>query len=230
MPLELTPDISQALRRTYLLAGLDDEQFTAVLALATPIQLDLGQQLFRQEEPSNAFYWVHEGMIRLYRCSPQGDEKVIDLVGPGRFFAEAALFMGGRYPVNAASQLPSRRVAFDGAGFKAWLSGDVGRCFRLLGGMSARMHKLVNDIDRLTLLKGSDRLMQYLLDHSEPDDEGNTVVLLEVPKQVIASRIGVKPETLSRLLHKLGDLGYIESWGNRVYLKDVEQMPVYGID
>jgi CRP-like cAMP-binding protein len=88
----------------------------------------------------------------------------------------------------------------------------------------------VNDIDRLTLMKGSDRLMQYLLDHSEADDEGRTVVNLEVPKQVIASSIGLKPETLSRLLHKLGDLGYIESQGNLVYLKKLEQLPSSEID
>ncbi len=230
MHVDLQPDYKQALRKTYLFAGLDDEQFASVFALARVIQLEAGQNLFQQEEPANNFYWVGKGIIRLYRLSPHGDEKVIDLVGQGRFFAEAALFMGGRYPVNATGQLPSSLVAFDGRGFKQWLAQDVGRCFRLLSGMSARMHRLVNDIDRLTLMKGSDRLMQYLLDHSEADDEGRTVVNLEVPKQVIASSIGLKPETLSRLLHKLGDLGYIESQGNLVYLKKLEQLPSSEID
>jgi len=224
-----TEDI-QVLRKTYLFAGLDNTEFASVAELATPTQLEAGQILFRQDTPADAFYWVREGMIRLYRSSPQGDEKVIDLINPGRFFAEAVLFMGGRFPVNAASQLPSRLIAFDGTGFKAWLAGDVGRCFRLLGGISARMHKLVNDIDRLTLMKGGDRLMQYLLDHSEPDDSGRTMVVLEIPKQVIASRIGVKPETLSRLLHKLTDLGYLQPDGNRLYLKDIDQIPGTGID
>jgi CRP-like cAMP-binding protein len=96
--------------------------------------------------------------------------------------------------------------------------------------MSAKLHKLVNEIDRLILMKGSDRLMQYLIDHSEPDEEGNTVVLLEAPRQVIASRIGVKPETLSRLLQKLGSLGFLETQGSRVYLKDLGQLPQDGLD
>lgn len=230
MPEIMTVEDSQALRKTYLFAGLDDSEYGSVFELAKPVSLEAGQVLFHQDAPADAFYWVREGMIRLYRSSPQGDEKVIDLINPGRFFAEAVLFMGGRYPVNAASQLPSRLIAFDGAGFKAWLAGDVSRCFRLLGGISARMHKLVNDIDRLTLMKGGDRLMQYLLDHSEPDGAGRTVVVLEVPKQVIASRIGVKPETLSRLLHKLTDLGYLQPDGNRLFLKDIDQIQGTGID
>jgi CRP-like cAMP-binding protein len=226
----LTDQDLAALRRTYLFSGMEEEQFSALASLAAPVSLDAGQPVFHQGDPTTGFYWVNEGMIRLFRTSPQGDEKVIELISPGRFFAEAALFMGGRYPVNAVAQLPTRLVAFDGAGFKAWLAQDAARCFRLLAGMSARLHSLVNEIDRLTLMKGTDRLMQYLLDHSEPDADGQTVVELEAPKQVIASRIGVKPETLSRLLHKLGDLGCLETRGNRVYLKDLDQLPLNGLD
>jgi CRP/FNR family transcriptional regulator, dissimilatory nitrate respiration regulator len=145
-------------------------------------------------------------------------------VGPGRFFAEAVLFMGGRYPVAAAAQVDTRLIVIDGAAFKAWLAQDASRCFRLLAGMSARLHKLVDEIDRLTLMKGTDRLLQYLLDHSDPDEAGRQVVDLEAPKQVIASRIGVKPETLSRLLHKLTDLGCIEVQGQKLLIRDLEAM------
>jgi len=230
----MTVEISQqdrlALRRTYLFSGMDEDQLSVILSMATPITLESGQGLFQQGDAADHFFWVSEGMVRLYRSSPQGDEKVIELISPGRFFAEAVLFMGGRYPVNAACQQPSRLIAFDGAGFKAWLGEDANRCFRLLSGMSAKLHKLVNEIDRLTLMKGSDRLMQYLIDHSEPDGEGNTVVLLEAPKQVIASRIGVKPETLSRLLQKLGSMGFLETRGSRVYLKDLDQLPQDGLE
>jgi CRP-like cAMP-binding protein len=72
--------------------------------------------------------------------------------------------------------------------------------------------------------------MQYLLDHSQPDAAGQTVVELEAPKQVIASRIGVKPETLSRLLHKLSDLGCIDMDGSRVVLKDLDKLPPTSLD
>jgi CRP-like cAMP-binding protein len=220
----------QSLRRSHLFSGMEDEQFVEIISHAVTVEVAGGQLLFGQGDPVDAFYWVGEGLIRLFRSSPQGDEKVIELIGPGRFFAEAALFMGGRFPVNAAAQSNSRLVAIDGASFKAWLAQDASRCFKLLAGMSARLHKLVNEIDSLTLMKGTDRLLQYLLDHSEPDDRGQTMVELEAPKQVIASRIGVKPETLSRLLHKLSDLGYIEVRDNLILIKDEEKLREGGLD
>jgi len=220
----------QSLRRSHLFSGMEDGQFVEIMSHAAPVEIAGGQLLFAQGDPVDAFYWVGEGLIRLFRSSPQGDEKVIELIGPGRFFAEAALFMGGRFPVNAAAQTSSRLIAIEGASFKAWLGQDASRCFKLLAGMSARLHKLVNEIDSLTLMKGTDRLLQYLLDHSEPDASGQTLVELEAPKQVIASRIGVKPETLSRLLHKLSDLGYIEVKDNLILIKDEDKLREGGLD
>lgn len=210
----------EALRRSYLFSGLQDDEYLEAIGHATPVHLAPGQLLFSQGDPVNAFYWVAEGVVRLFRASPQGDEKVIELVGANRLFAEAVLFMGGQFPVNAAAQTPTRLVAINGREFKAWLARDASRCFRLMAGMSARMHKLVNEIDRLTLMKGADRLLQYLLDHSDPDENGRQKVELEAPKQVIASRIGVKPETLSRLLHKLSDQGFIDIQGQTLYMSD----------
>ncbi len=212
----------QEMHRNYLFSGLDDAQYQEVIAHAEPVELAAGQPLFSQGDLVHAFYWVAEGLIRLYRTSPQGDEKVVELIGPGRYFAEAALFMGGRFPVNAAAQTATRLIAIDSIHFRSLLAQDVEGCMKLLAGMSARLHRLVNEIDSLTLMKGADRLLQYLLDHSDPDQNGRLLVDLEAPKQVIASRIGVKPETLSRLLHKLSDLGYIEVKGNQLLILNEE--------
>jgi CRP-like cAMP-binding protein len=203
----------ETLRRVYLFSGLEDDEFLEAISHASTVTLAPGQLLFNQGDPADSFYWVAEGVIRLFRASPQGDEKVIDLIGPNRFFAEAVLFMGSRYPINASAQSQARLIAFDGRSFRDWLAQDANRCFRLLAAMSARMHKLVNEIDRLTLMKGAD-----------PDETGRHKVELEAPKQVIASRIGVKPETFSRLLHKLTDIGCVEMDGNTLYIRDPEAM------
>jgi CRP/FNR family transcriptional regulator, dissimilatory nitrate respiration regulator len=226
----MTPVDLEAVRRCYLLSGLEDAQFHEIVEHVSVVELTAGKVLFNQGDAANAFFWVAEGVMRLYRASPQGDEKVIELIGPHRTFAEAVLFMGGQYPVNAVAQTATRLLAFDGKAFKDWMSKDVQRSFRLIAGMSSRMHKLINEIDRLTLMKGADRLLQYLLDHSDPDETGRQRVEWEAPKQVIASRIGVKPETLSRLLHKLTDQGCIEMQGSTLYIKDAERMMQLGLE
>lgn len=153
-------------------------------------------------------------MIRLYRVFLQGEEKVINLSGLGRAFAKAAL-MGGHALVFAAARSATRLIAVDAAHFWGWLAEDTERCFRLMAAMSARMHKLLNDIVQLTLMKATDRPWQYLLDHADADEEGRWVVKLEAPKRVIASRLGLKPETFSRLLHRLTKQGCVKVQENQ---------------
>ena len=108
----------EGLRRSYLFSGLEPQEFIEVADHTSAMSVPAGQLLFSQGDEVHAFYWVGEGIIRLYRVSPQGDEKVIELIGPQRMFAEAALFGGGHYPVNAMVQTNAHLVAIDGAAFK----------------------------------------------------------------------------------------------------------------
>ena len=75
------------LRKTYLFAGLEDEEYEQVSRHASIQLAAAGQSLFTQGDPVNAIFWVNEGLVRLYRSSPQGDEKVIELASPWRLLA-----------------------------------------------------------------------------------------------------------------------------------------------
>ena len=89
-----------ALRNTPLLSRLGEQQLQRVSTRAVHRTLDEGQWLFRQGDPARRFYLVVEGQLRLFRLSPEGTEKVIEIVSPGQTFAEALMFLNApRYPV-----------------------------------------------------------------------------------------------------------------------------------
>ena len=90
------------LRRSPLFHALEHEQFNALVETARLYTLSEGELLFRQGEPLNEIFVNVRGLIKLFRLTPNGDEKVVDIINPGNSFAEAVLFMGGRqYPVHA---------------------------------------------------------------------------------------------------------------------------------
>lgn len=57
--------------------------------------------IFRQNEPSEFFYCVLSGYVRLYRLNKDGREADIRLCGPGDTFAECVLYAEGGYRYNA---------------------------------------------------------------------------------------------------------------------------------
>ena len=215
-----------ALRRAYLFAELPDEQLNALCATMQELHLAAGEGLFRHGQPAERFFYVHQGLIKLFRLSPDGGEKIIELIRPGETFAEAVMFMStqGRYPVSAAAVADTDLLAFSQKTFLNLLRDSPDTCFGLLASMSRRLHMLVNQIDSLTLQNATYRLVAYLLEQIPPGVKTSPDVQLTTPKAAIASRLAIQPETLSRILARLRDGGFIDVQGSHIAIRDVSAL------
>lgn len=213
-------DISQRLEwinRIPLFGALDPDQRQAVAEHASVKVVGNGEWLFSHGDEAKRFFWVHKGLIKLTRLSPDGEEKVLELISSGQLFAEAIAFMEQRrYPVNAEALEETELLAIDSAHFRQLLGQSVDSCFRLLADLSMRLHHHINEIDRLTLQNATSRVIGYLLSH----ECGGDRVKLNTSKQVIAARLSMQPETLSRVFKKLGKEGLIKVEGQSVQLLD----------
>lgn len=218
-----THDPLLELRRAYLFADMSDEHLKRLTAGMHEIHLATGNTLFRHGEPADRFFFLKSGMVKLFRLSPEGDEKIIELMHPGQTFAEAVMFMGnqGRYPVNAAAINDADVYAFDQKAFLGLLRESSEATFGLLASMSRRLHMLVNQIESLTLQNATYRLVAYLLEQIPRDVQTSPEVQLTTPKGVIAARLAIQPETLSRILAKLRQGGFIEVHGHHITVRDV---------
>ena len=210
------------IRDTPLLRGLTEPQLERVAQRAVRLHLDEGQWLFRQGDPAERFFLVREGRLRLFRLSPEGAEKIIEIAAPGQTFAEALMFLKvPRYPVCAAALAPAELISFDAADFARMLRESVDTCFSLLGALSQRLRRLIGEIDDLTLHSATERLARYLLGQVP---EGRPDFALDLRKGVLASRLSIQPETFSRIVKRLSDDGVLEIKGTRVTVLDREAL------
>jgi len=214
------------LRRAHLFAELTDEQLGMLARGMHEIALEAGQTLFRHGEPAERFFFLREGLVKLFRLGPDGSEKIIEIIKPGETFAEAVMFMGlkGRYPVNAEAVSDARLWTFNQKNFLEMLRQAPDIAFGLLASMSRRLHMLVNQIESLTLQNATYRLVTYLLEHIPSGVKTSPEIQLTTPKSVIASRLAIQPETLSRILARLRQGGLIEVDGPRITIRDVSAL------
>ncbi|BAN69456.1 Crp/Fnr family transcriptional regulator [endosymbiont of unidentified scaly snail isolate Monju] len=185
------------LKRGPLFAALSDDQLDRITQHARQIRLESGEALFEQGEPAERFYLVTSGQIKLFRLSPNGNEKVVEIVTPGCTFAEALMFLQHpTYPVSAQALTSAEVISVDARDFTVMLHESTETCFLLLGDLSQRIRGLLlREIDELSLYSATCRVAGYLAEAGPPDrDEFE----LPVAKQILASRLSVKPETFSR--------------------------------
>jgi CRP-like cAMP-binding protein len=212
---------SQLLRSSHLFATLSDAQLEAAVFSGRTLSLADGQMLFETGDQAERFYFVQSGKIKLYRLSPDGAEKVIEIVQPGHTFAEALMFLNQPvYPVSATALQGAQVFSIDNRHFKEVLRDSVDSCFKIMGTMSQRLRGLIKEIDHLTLQTASTRLCSMLW--RQVETSGSDVVDLSIPKGVLASRLSIKPETFSRILHNLSDQGLLEVKGSKIRVLQID--------
>ena len=193
----------QELRQHYLFRRLPDEAFNNILQQSNLMSLKRNETLFEQGNDATRFFLVRSGQIMLFQTSPEGNEKVVDIIGPGQTFAEAVMFMeGNRYPVNARSTNSTELFYFDNSAFIEQLEKSNALCFAMMADMSTRLKGLLMEISELTIYNAKHRLISYLLGHIN-DLQDKPTVKLTATKSMIASRLSITPETFSRILSKL---------------------------
>jgi CRP-like cAMP-binding protein len=214
----------KSLRAIYLFSAFDDEQLSSMLKVTERIFLEPGQRLFNQGDEIRRFYYVESGQMKLYRLSAEGYEKVIDLIGANETFAEAVVFMERHagYPVNADALEPTHLLGFDAQTFLSLLRQSNESCLQLMAVMSRRLRWQLNEIDRLALQNATSRFVDFVF---KPGDDGvanGKCIELSVPKNILASRLSIKPETFSRILARLSTAGLIKVDRQSITLLDVD--------
>ena len=217
-----TEIIKYTLKQHHLFSKLSELQFDRVCQFSQLHRLSEGQLLFNQADKVTSFYMVLSGSIKLFHMSPDGQEKIIEIAKPGSVFAEALMFTNKTdYPVSSAALSDSEVISINAKQFHDMLWDSTATCLLLLGDMSLRLRKLVNEINTLTLQTGTCRVASYLL-HEMPEHTKD--FKLDTAKKTIAASLSIKPETFSRIIKNMNNQGILSIRGNNVSIHDVNAL------
>jgi CRP-like cAMP-binding protein len=205
-------DIASALSVLPLFHEMQPQELQGIASSAVLRRYERGESVFRVGQPCEGFHVVLTGQVKLFAISPSGNEKVIELISPGQSFAEALMFTGKPYIVNAQSLTDSLILTVKKDAVVAEIERDPRFSMRMLAGISRRLHGLVQDVESSALHSGIQRVIGYLLrDQAVEEGEAGqvTTVSLPVSKATIASLLSLTPEYFSRVLRELEEGGYI---------------------
>jgi CRP-like cAMP-binding protein len=148
------------------------------------------------------------------------------VIGPRQSFGEAVMFMNRPYPVFAEALSDTLLLHVAQATVFEMLEKDPGFARAMLAGLSRRLHSLIEDVEAYSVRSGTQRVIGYLLQHvaDEAPAAGDVTVTLPVSKQVLASRLNLTPETLSRVLHGLVEAGLIVVQGKQVTIRGLQRL------
>jgi len=199
-------EMTELLKRNPLFSGLDESGLQKIKGIAALHSFKKGNILFSQGDGAHGFYLVINGKVKIYRLSPNGQEYVMRVVGPGETIAEAAVFSGKTYPASAEALEDSRLYYLKKTDFVALIRESPQLALNMMTGLSLLLRQLAQQVEDLSLKEVSARLARFLIEEAEkisPVPADGLKIPLDMKKNLLASRLGTIGETLSRTLAKM---------------------------
>jgi CRP-like cAMP-binding protein len=218
-------DPREFLKRLPLFQDFDAAGLSAIAAGTAELHINRARPIYRRGDICHGFYAIVYGQVKLGFVSAQGNEKIVEILGPGDSFDEAQMFMDGTYPLNAHALADTLLLHISKAAVFEELECNPEFARRMLARMSKRLHGLIADVESYSLRNGCQRIVGYLLDE-EPEGDGARVQLA-ASKKMIASRLNLTPEYFSRVLHQLVARGMIALRGREVTILDIAGLRAY---
>lgn len=209
----------QRLRRVQPFAALSDELFQTILAGGSVRNVGDGHILVHQGDQPSHMFFVLEGQLRTLLTNEDGREVTLRLVDPFVSCMGTVLFMGGLSPVTVETVGEVRIFQLPGHFVRNLVLQHPPFANSMLGIIAANYRGAIQQIDTVTLRTPLQRIGHYLLVEHILNGSDDLMFELRFKKSLIASHLGMTPETLSRAFRKIQAYG-ITIDGQRVRLKD----------
>jgi CRP-like cAMP-binding protein len=214
----------EILLSTPLMAGLDPALAKRVLDIPVVFGAEARDVLIHEGHAAENFYTVLSGYVRLYRQSRDGKEADIGVYGPGDTFGECAMFLGTQYLFNAQAAEPATLARFDVVRVREIMTQEPEFTMALMGVMAHHLQDARDNVANDRLHTAPQRVANYLLEmlqRSENQDANS--FRLPFQKSLLAGKLGLAPEALSRAFSALRSSG-VSIRGRMIQITDEEAL------
>jgi CRP/FNR family transcriptional regulator len=178
-----------------------------VAQAATVRRYEKGEVIFEQDDPSDAFYTIASGRVKIYKMMPNGKDIILEVFGPGDPLGTVAVYIGRPFPASAMALEDTTCVAIPTPVFFRLLETHPTLVRGLMLGLTIRLVELTT---RLAQMSGTRieprfaRLFIKLADQLGRPDRGGTFIPLALTRQELADMTGTTIETAIRIMSRWG--------------------------
>ncbi len=217
----MRPEEIEEMVRLPLFDGVDASHSEALLRDSFLQRFPACVELAREGDPADFLHVVVDGQVEVFSAY-RDRETTVAVLGPGHSFIVAAVILDRVYLKSARSLTTARVLLIPAAAVRRVFAADAAFARALAQELAYAYRGIVKELKNQKLRTGLERLANWLLAHDvEMGSKGHFTLPFE--KKVLASRLGVAPEVLSRSFASLVPYK-VSVRGSRIDLGDIEAL------
>jgi CRP/FNR family transcriptional regulator, dissimilatory nitrate respiration regulator len=208
---------------------IDISNMQIILSHSDIKQYQKDEAVFYEGDNAEKFYFVLSGYLKLCNKTLNGTESVKKLVKPGDFFGEVSLAENESYKYAAEATSQVHLLVIDAKILRGEIIKSSALAMVILTEIIKHQESLEKQIEYLAVMNTSQRIAWFLLNHSKKENQLQRKFILKQEKSLIATFLGMKPETFSRSIKKLNKLDVVIK-GSEVCINNVMLLEKYCLD
>ncbi len=171
-----------------------------------------------------SLWLVVKGWVKLTRQTPDGKESIVGLCTEGDVFGEASLFPHANYPYTAeVVGNGAELVPIPAATIRTLVASEPSLSARVMSLLNERTSQAQLKLEQMSTMSASQRLGCFLLRLCHMQANGSKKLTIPIEKHILATYLGMKPETLSRSQQQLKPLG-LSVVGHEITIGSIEKL------
>lgn len=194
-------DEIEEMQRLPLFEGVAGSHVNAMLKASFLQRFPARVELVHEGEPADFLHVIVDGQVEVY-SSYRDRETTVAVIGPGQSFIVAAVLLDRIYLKSARSLTTARVLMIPAEAVRRYFGEDAAFARALAVELALAYRSVIKELKNQKLRSSLERLANWLLVQSEVND-GKLEFALPFDKKVLASRLGMAPEVLSRCFSAL---------------------------
>jgi CRP/FNR family transcriptional regulator len=212
-----------ALKGVPFFASLTDDDVGSLATRMIPRRFTPGQIIFHLGDPGGLLYIMVSGKIKISRSTPDGQEALLAILGPGDFFGELALLDDSPRSATAEAIEPTETITLHRDEFLRFLEKNPDFARHVLSILSKRIRHMNSQISDIFFLDLPARLARSLLnladDHGRMTRSG-TLIDISLTQTDMAEMTGATRVSINKALSRFRRMGWITTKGRQVTIVD----------
>jgi CRP/FNR family transcriptional regulator, dissimilatory nitrate respiration regulator len=203
---------------------LSSAQAAALGRHAKPLAVRRGELIAHRGAPLPGVFFLSAGTVKLSLRGPEGEERVLRVVAAGDCFGEPTALLGNPCLYDAYALSDAKLVVVPTNAVFSLLEHDRRFARSLVLALAERSFGILAEFAAATTQRGAQRLAGYIDSLARQNGSRAASVQLPVSKTVVAALLGMKKETLSRLLRQFSSDGIIGVVRRDIAILDAQRL------
>ena len=210
-PVRPSKEALDSLRTIPLFAGVGDDDLESIAALLIERRIPKGHTIVEEGLSGDYMYILSEGQVKVTKLSGDGREKILQLLGPGDFFGEMSLLDNSVRSASVKTLSETRILALSRSDFLKELRHNPDLAMAVIQELTHRVRQMDEQASSLSFQRVKERTQGLLVRLAKGTDErpDGRCATPPLTHQQIADMIGTSRETVTRIVKRLKDEGWL---------------------